>query len=329
VLRYTDTMDTFVDSSWYFLRFLSPNSDTVAFDPAQADRWAPVDSYIGGVEHAILHLLYARFITKVLFDIGLIDFTEPFTTLINQGMVLLDGSKMSKSKGNLVEFASSMIDPGADVVRVALAFAGPVEDDINWEDVSTAGAQKFLARALRVARDVSSSVDVVFDGGDAALRRATHKLLFEAPGLVEQTKFNVLVARLMELVNITRKTIDGAAGAADPAVREAAETLAVMLDLFAPHTAEEMWEILGHEPSVGLVTWRSADPALLVEDTITAVVQVGGKVRAQLEVPARIGEAELEALARADERVIRSIGDREIVKVVVRAPKIVSFVVKG
>lgn len=329
VLRDTDTMDTFVDSSWYFLRFLSPNSDTVAFDPAQADRWAPVDSYIGGVEHAILHLLYARFITKVLFDIGLIDFTEPFTTLINQGMVLLDGSKMSKSKGNLVEFASSMIDPGADVVRVALAFAGPVEDDINWEDVSTAGAQKFLARVLRIARDVSSPVDVVFDGGDAALRRATHKLLSEAPALVEQTKFNVLVARLMELVNITRKTIDGPAGAADPAVREAAETIAVMLDLFAPHTAEEVWEILGHEPSVGLVAWRSADPALLIEDTITAVVQVGGKVRAQLEVPARIGESELEALARADERVIRSIGDREIVKVVVRAPKIVSFVVKG
>jgi len=329
VLRDTDTMDTFVDSSWYFLRFLSPNSDTVAFDPAQADRWSPVDSYIGGVEHAILHLLYARFITKVLFDIGLIDFTEPFTTLINQGMVLLDGSKMSKSKGNLVEFASSMIDPGADVVRVALAFAGPVEDDINWEDVSTAGAQKFLARVLRIARDVSSPVDVVFDGGDAALRRATHKLLSEAPALVEQTKFNVLVARLMELVNITRKTIDGPAGAADPAVREAAETIAVMLDLFAPHTAEEVWEILGHEPSVGLVAWRSADPALLIEDTITAVVQVGGKVRAQLEVPARIGESELEALARADERVIRSIGDREIVKVVVRAPKIVSFVVKG
>jgi leucyl-tRNA synthetase len=130
-------------------------------------------------------------------------------------------------------------------------------------------------------------------------------------------------------VNVTRKTIDGAAGPADPAVREAAETIAVMLDLIAPHTAEEMWEMLGHEPSVGLVTWRSADPALLVEDKITAVVQVGGKVRAQLEVSARIGEAELEALARADERVIRSIGDKEIVKVVVRAPKIVSFVVKG
>lgn len=329
VLRDPDTMDTFVDSSWYFLRFLSPNSDTVAFDPTLASRWAPVDSYIGGVEHAILHLLYARFITKVLFDMGLIDFTEPFSNLINQGMVLLDGAKMSKSKGNLVLFEEELDAYGADALRVGLAFAGPVEDDKDWADVSTTGAQKFLARALRIANEVSSPVDVVFAGGDAALRRATHKLLADAPALVEQTKFNVLVARLMELVNVTRKTIDGAAGAADPAVREAAETVAVMLDLIAPHTAEEMWEILGHEPSVGLVTWRSADPTLLVEDTVTAVVQVGGKVRAQLEVPARIGEAELEALARADERVIRSIGDREIIKVVVRAPKIVSIVVKG
>src|SRR5690606_6725756 len=130
-----DTMDTFVDSSWYFLRFLSPGDKTEAFSSAQAGKWAPVDSYIGGVEHAILHLLYARFITKVLFDMGLIDFTEPFSTLINQGMVLLDGSKMSKSKGNLVEFAASMIDPGADAVRVALTFAGPAEDEIDWADV--------------------------------------------------------------------------------------------------------------------------------------------------------------------------------------------------
>ena len=329
VLRDPDTMDTFVDSSWYFLRFLSPTSDQFAFDPAEAARWAPVDSYIGGVEHAILHLLYARFITKVLFDMGLIDFTEPFSNLINQGMVLLDGAKMSKSKGNLVLFQEELDAYGADALRTGLAFAGPVEDDKDWADVSMTGAQKFLARALRIAGEVSSPVDVVFDGGDAALRRATHRLLSEAPALVEQTKFNVLVARLMELVNHVRKTIDGGGGASDPAVREAAETVAVMLDLIAPHTAEEMWEMLGHEPSVGLVTWRSADPALLVEDTVTAVVQVGGKVRAQLEVSARIGEEELQALALADERVIRSIGDREIVKVVVRAPKIVSIVVKG
>ncbi|GAB3598947.1 leucine--tRNA ligase [Microbacterium tumbae] len=329
VLRDPDTMDTFVDSSWYFLRFLSPKDDSVAFEQSEAYRWAPVDSYIGGVEHAILHLLYARFITKVLFDMGLIDFTEPFSSLINQGMVILDGSKMSKSKGNLVLFQEELDAHGADALRVGLAFAGPVEDDKDWADVSTTGAQKFLARALRIAQEVASPVDVVFAGGDAALRRGTHRLLADAPSLVEQTKFNVLVARLMELVNLTRKTIDAGAGAADPAVREAAETIAVMLDLIAPHTAEEMWELLGHEPSVGLAQWRSADPALLIEDTVIAVVQVNGKVRSQLEVSAKIGAEELEALARADERVIRAVGDKEIVKVVVRAPKIVSVVVKG
>ncbi|GAA4484415.1 leucine--tRNA ligase [Microbacterium panaciterrae] len=328
-LRDPDTMDTFVDSSWYYLRFLSPQSDTVAFDVNEARRWAPIDSYVGGVEHAILHLLYARFITKVLFDMGLIDFTEPFSSLINQGMVILDGAKMSKSKGNLVLFEEELNAFGADALRVALAFAGPVEDDKDWKDVSTTGAQKFLARALRVAHDVASPVDVVFDGGDAALRRITHHLLAEAPALVEQTKFNVLVARLMELVNAIRKTIDTGAGAGDPAVREAAETLAVMLDLVAPHTAEEIWEILGHEPSVGLVTWRQADPVLLVEDTITCAVQVNGKVRTTLEVPAKIGDAELEALARADEKVQRALEGKEIVRVIVRAPKIVNFAVKG
>lgn len=328
-LRDPDTMDTFVDSSWYFLRFMSPQSDTVAFDPEETKRWEPVDTYLGGVEHAILHLLYARFITKVLFDMGLVDFTEPFTTLVNQGMVLYGGQKMSKSKGNLVEFAPSMIDPGADAIRVALTFAGPVEDDIDWNDVSTTGAQKFLARALRVADDVTCPVGASFKDGDVALRRVTHRLLADAPGLVEQTKFNVLVARLMELTNAIRKTIDTGAGGADPAVREAAETLAVVLDLVAPHTAEEIWERLGHAPSVGLVAWRTAEPELLVEDSITAVVQVNGKVRAQLEVPARISEAELEQLARADDRVVRAIGDGEIVKVIVRAPKLVNFAVKA
>jgi leucyl-tRNA synthetase len=324
-LRDPDTMDTFVDSSWYFLRFLSPGDPTEAFSVREAARWAPVDAYIGGVEHAILHLLYARFITKVLYDMGLVDFTEPFTTLINQGMVLLGGSKMSKSKGNLVEFEASMADPGADVTRVAIAFAGPVEDDIGWEDVSTTGAQKFLARAWRVAQDVDSPTDVVWAEGDQALRRVTHRLLADAPALIEQTKFNVVVARLMELVNATRKVIDSGAGAADPAVREAAEVTAMILDLFAPHTAEEMWEILGYDAFVGLVPWRQADPTLLVEDSVTAVVQIDGKVRATLEVPARIDGAELEALARADSRVQRALGDREIVRAVVRPPKVVSF----
>jgi len=324
-LRDPDTMDTFVDSSWYFLRFLSPGNDTVAFDPAEAQRWAPVDFYIGGVEHAILHLLYARFITKVLFDMGFVDFTEPFSSLINQGMVILGGSKMSKSKGNLVLFHEELATHGADALRVALAFAGPVEDDKDWNDVSTTGAQKFLSRAWRVAQDVTSEPDVVWAEGDVALRRITHRLWAEAPGLIEQTKFNVVVARLMELVNAIRKTIDTGAGPADPAVREATEAVAMVLDLFAPHTAEEMWEALGYEPFVGLVGWRQADPTLLVEDTVTAVVQIDGKVRATLEVSAKIDGAELEALARADERVVRSLAGREITRAIVRTPKVVSF----
>lgn len=326
--RDPDTMDTFVDSSWYYMRFLSPGDETQPFSSREADKWGPVDFYIGGVEHAILHLLYARFITKAMFDMGMVEFTEPFSSLINQGMIILGGSKMSKSKGNLVLFQEELDTHGADALRVALAFAGPVEDDKDWDDVSTTGAAKFLARALRVAKDVNSSPDVVWAEGDPALRRVTHRLLADAPGLVEQTKFNVVVARLMELVNATRKAIDSGAGAADPAVREAAEVTAMILDLFAPHTAEEMWEILGYEPFVGLVTWRSADPTLLVEETVTAVVQVDGKVRGTLEVSARIDTAALEALARNDAKVLRALDGREIVRAVVRAPKVVSFSTK-
>jgi len=324
--RDPDTMDTFVDSSWYFLRFLSPDDASQAFSSREADKWGPVDFYIGGVEHAILHLLYARFITKALYDMRLVDFTEPFSSLINQGMVILGGTKMSKSKGNLVLFQEELDAHGADALRVALAFAGPVEDDKDWDDVSTTGATKFLARALRIAHDVRSAPDVIWAEGDTALRRVTHRLLADAPPLVEQTKFNVVVARLMELVNATRKAIDSpSAGPADPAVREAAEAIAMVLDLFAPHTAEEMWSVLGYEPFVGLVPWRQADPTLLVEDTVTAVVQIDGKVRATLEVPVRIDGDELERLARADARTLRALGDREIVRAVVRPPKVVSF----
>ena len=327
-LRDPDTMDTFVDSSWYFLRFLNPGDATQAFSEREAQRWAPVDSYIGGVEHAILHLLYARFITKVLYDIGLVDFTEPFSSLINQGMVILGGTKMSKSKGNLVLFQEELDAHGADALRVALAFAGPVEDDKDWDDVSTTGASKFLARAWRIARDVDSSTDVVWAEGDQALRRVTHRLLADAPTLIEQTKFNVVVARLMELVNATRKTIDGPAGASDPAVREAAEVIAMTLDLFAPHTAEEMWQLLGYEASIGLVPWRTADPLLLVDEAVTAVVQINGKVRASIEVSAKITSDELEKLALTDARVIRSLDGAEPTRVIVRAPKIVSISTK-
>ncbi|MGO4782167.1 leucine--tRNA ligase [Cryobacterium sp. W22_MBD10_FK3] len=326
--RDADTMDTFVDSSWYFLRFLNPTDDTKAFDPKEADKWAPVDQYVGGVEHAILHLLYARFITKVLFDLGYVTFTEPFTALLNQGMVILDGAKMSKSKGNLVYFTEEVDKFGVDAVRLTMAFAGPPEDDIDWADVSPVGSAKFLARAWRVARDVTSTPDVEWKTGDAALRRVTHRFLADAPSLIEAFKFNVVVARMMELVNATRKVIDTGAGAGDAAVREAAEVTAMALNLFAPYTAEDMWERLGYEPCVALAQWRKADRSLLVAESVTAVVQVDGKVRDRLEVSPKISAGDLEALARASAAAVRSIGDREIVKVIVRAPRMVSIVTK-
>ncbi|MFD6055302.1 leucine--tRNA ligase [Agromyces sp. NPDC060279] len=327
--RDSDTMDTFVDSSWYYLRYLNANDDTRAFDPAEAEKWAPVDQYVGGVEHAILHLLYSRFITKVLFDLGYLRFTEPFTSLLNQGMVLMDGSKMSKSKGNLVEFASELAAHGTDALRVTLAFAGPPEDDIDWADVSPVGSAKFLARAWRIAHDVTSAPEVDWSTGDRALRRASHRLLADAPGLAESYKFNVIVARLMELVNLTRKAIDQGPGPADAAVREAAEVTAMILDLFAPFTAEDMWQRLGYEPSVALVPWRKADPALLVEDRVTAIVQVDGKVRDRLEVSPKVSGEELERLARDSAAVARAIGEREIVNVIVRAPKLVNIATRG
>jgi len=327
-LRDADTMDTFVDSSWYPLRFLNPNDDTQAFDPKLADKWAPVDQYIGGVEHAILHLLYARFITKVLFDLGYISYTEPFSALLNQGMVLSNGSKMSKSKGG-VNLGDVIDEYGVDAIRLTMVFAGPPEDDINWEDVSPAGSAKFLARAWRLSGDVTSSKDVEWKTGDATLRKHTHRFLHDAPGLIEAFKFNVVVARLMELVNVTRKAIDSGAGGADAAVREATEVIAVALSLFAPYTAEEMWERLGYEPSVALAGWRKADPRLLVEDAVTAVFQVNGKVRDRAEVSPKISGEELEKLARASEGVIRAIGEQEIVNVIVRSPRLVNIATRA
>ncbi|MBF0673093.1 MAG: leucine--tRNA ligase [Salinibacterium sp.] len=326
--RDADTMDTFVDSSWYFLRFLNPKDDGQAFDPAEAEKWAPVDQYVGGVTHAILHLLYARFITKVLYDLGYVTFTEPFSALLNQGMVLMDGSAMSKSKGNIVQLSEQLEEHGVDAVRLTMAFAGPPEDDIDWADVSPAGSAKFLARAWRLAGDVTSSPDVEWKTGDESLRRVTHRFLADAPGLTEAFKFNVVVARLMELVNATRKAIDGGAGGADPAVREATETVALGLSLFAPYTAEDMWERLGYTGSVAHYGWRKPDPVLLVEQSVTAVVQVDGKVRDKLEVSPTIDPAELESLALASAGAVRALGDREVDRVIVRAPKIVSITTK-
>ncbi len=325
--RDTDTMYTFVDSSWYYLRFVSPHNSEAAFDVAEAEKWAPIDQYVGGVTHAILHLLYSRFVTKVLFDMGLVTFTEPFSALLNQGMVQMDGSAMSKSRVNLVRLSDELDEFGVDAIRLTMAFAGPPEDDIDWKDVSPAGSAKFLARAWRLARDVSSSPDVIWANGDEKLRRSTHRLLADVPGLVESFKFNVVIARLMELVNQVRRVIDQGAGAADPAVREATETVAIILSLFAPYTAEDMWSMLGYEPSVARAGLRKPDHTLLVEESVTCVVQVNGKVRDRLTVSPQIGDDELTQLALASAGAVKAVGDAAVKTVVVRAPKLVNIVV--
>ena len=326
--RDPDTMDTFVDSSWYYLRYLSPHDDERAFDPKQADIWAPVDQYVGGVEHAILHLLYARFITKVLFDLGYVSFTEPFSALLNQGMVLSGGSKMSKSRGG-VSLGDEIARYGVDAVRLTMVFAGPPEDDIEWESVSPAGSARFLARAWRLAEDVTSAPEVDWKTGDLALRRATHRFLADTPALIEAFKFNVVVARTMELVNATRKAIDGAPGPADAAVREATETITLALSLFSPYLAEEMWEKLGYPPPVALYGWRTANPVLLVEESVTAVLQVNGKLRDRVDVSPKVSREELEALARRSAGVQRAVGDSEIANVIVREPRLVNIVTRG
>ena len=326
--RDTDTMDTFVDSSWYFLRFLSPKSETEAFPVEAAKQWAPVDQYVGGVTHAILHLLYARFFTKVLHDIGLVDFDEPFTRLLNQGMVLMNGSAMSKSRGNIVALSEQLDEHGVDAVRITMAFAGPPEDDIDWADVSPSGSAKFLARAWRTANDVTSAPGVDFASGNKELRKATHTFLRDFGPLIESFKFNVGVAKLMELVNALRKAIDGEAGPADPAVREAAEVVARGVSLFAPYTAEDMWNKLGHEPGVALAVFPEADETLLVESSTIAVVQVNGKLRDKFEVSVDISKEDLIAKALESEVVARAIGDGEIVQQIASPPKFVNFVVK-
>jgi leucyl-tRNA synthetase len=289
----------------------------------------PCDIYVGGVEHAVLHLLYSRFFTKVLADMGLLGFREPFSAQLNQGFVINRGKKMSKSLGNGVSLGEQLAAYGVDAVRLTLVFAGPPEDDIDWAEVSPAGSLRFLQRAWRLSGDVSSAPGTAADGGDESLRRATHRTLHEAAQLIEGYRFNVVVARIMELVNATRKTIDSGAGPADPAVREAAEAVTILLSLVAPYTAEEMWERLGHRPSVANAGWPAVDERLLAEDTVTAIVQVQGKVRARLEVAADIAADALEAAARADATVQRALDGQEVRKVVVRAPKLVNFVVGG
>ena len=320
-------MDTFVDSSWYFLRYTSVNNHEVAFDKKSVETWLPVDQYVGGVTHAILHLLYSRFFTKVLNDMGLLNFNEPFTRLLNQGMVLMDGSAMSKSRGNLVKLSDELDKHGVDAIRVSLVFAGPPEDDIDWADVSPAGSLKFLNRAWRVSQDVSSKAGIDFKAGNLELRKVTHKALADIELAVESFRFNVVIARIMELVNATRKAIDSGCGPADAAVREAAEAIAICLSLVAPYTAEDMWEKLGHKPAIANAGWPVVDKSLLGADNVIAVLQVNGKIKDRIEVSPNISKEELEKIASENAQIKSALSGLQVSKVITVAPKLVNFVV--
>ena len=325
--RDADTMDTFFDSSWYFLRYTSTQFDDRAFDSDEVKTWLPVDHYVGGVTHAILHLLYSRFFTKVLHDLGHLDFEEPFTRLLNQGMVQMDGSAMSKSRGNLVRLSDELATHGVDAIRLSMVFAGPPEDDIDWADVSPSGSFKFLNRAWRISGDVTSEPGVDFTKGDISLRKVTAKSLFDISFAVESFRFNVAVARIMELVNATRKAIDSGCGGADPAVREAAEAIAISLSLVAPYTAEDMWERLGHKPSVALAGWPTIDESLLGADNVTVVLQISGKIKDRIEVSPSISKDELEKLALENDVIKAEIAGATIKKIITVAPKLVNIVI--
>lgn len=324
--RDTDTMDTFVDSSWYYLRYPSSTVHDQPFLKKDIETWLPVDQYVGGVTHAILHLLYSRFFTKVLNEMGMVNFNEPFTRLLNQGMVVMDGSAMSKSRGNLVALSDELEKHGVDAIRLSMVFAGPPEDDVDWSDVSPSGSVKFLTRAWRLSGDVTSAPGADFSKGDVSLRKATHKALNDAGFAVESFRFNVAVARVMELVNATRKAIDSGCGGSDPAVREAVEAIAIMVSLVAPFTAEEMWERLGHKPAVALAGWPAVDPKLLVADSVEAVIQINGKIKERIDVSPTITDTELEALALAHPTIVAELGTNAPKKVIARAPKLVNIV---
>jgi leucyl-tRNA synthetase len=319
-MRDTDTMDTFVDSSWYFYRYLSPQDDDRAFDPEAVKTWMPVDQYTGGIEHAILHLLYSRFFTKVLNDIGLVSFREPFPRLLNQGQVILEGGAMSKSKGNLIELAPTIERYGADTVRVTLLFANKPEDDIDWAAVSPQGVYDWLGRVWRTTHEAAERSGEESD----VLRRTTHRTIAAVTEMYEGHRFNVAVAQLMMLSNEIRSALERGEGAA-----EAGRTLVLLLAPMAPFVTEELWRtVLGGEDSIQYAAWPQADPELARQERVTLVVQVDGRLRDTVEVEPGISADEAERLAQASEKARRAVGDREVARVISRPPKLVNLVTR-
>jgi len=325
--RETDTVDTFVDSSWYFFRYCALD-EARAFDSDAVAKWMPVDQYTGGIEHAILHLLYSRFFTKVLYDIGLVPFTEPFPNLLNQGHVLMDGEAMSKSVGNIVEPMPLVKAHGADAMRVTMLFSGPVEQNIDWKDAAQAraGVTRWFERVWRLV--VENRGRISGDErptGDSELRRVIHRGIVGVTEDFQRFHFNTAVSKLMILTDELR---DRADGAPDAELAEGVDALLKMLAPMAPFITEELWHRLEREGSIHRSSWPAADPALARAETVTMVVQVNGKVRDRVDVPADVTEERMVELAYGSAAVKRYLAEKAIVKKVVVPPKLVNIVVR-
>jgi leucyl-tRNA synthetase len=322
--RETDTMDTFVDSSWYFIRYCDAQNDREAWSREIADYWLPVNQYIGGIEHAILHLLYARFFVKVLNDMGLLGFREPFLRLFTQGMIHYHGAKMSKSKGNVVSPDEMVVAFGADAVRLYVIYMGPAEDDIEWQDTGIEGMARFLGRLWRLGLEVAERDDVEVPPDGALVRRAHETIAKVSDDILRRFQFNTPIAAVIELVNELYRAKDDPERAGE--VRFATETAVSLIQPYAPHVAEELWERLGRR-RLWEEPWSQADPALLERETFQLVVQVNGRVRDRVEVPVGLSEPELIARAKELPGVRAHVDGKEIRKEIVVPGKLVNLVV--
>lgn len=331
--REVDTMDTFMDSSWYFLRYIDPKNTEKPFDKELVDKWMSVDQYIGGVEHAILHLLYARFFTKAFKDMGMLSFDEPFKNLLTQGMVLKDGTKMSKSKGNVVSPIDIIDEYGADTARLFVLFAAPPERDLDWSEQGVEGCFRFLNRVYRLVEELSSIAKEdqelnELSKEDKAMRFTIHSTLKKVTeDLSEKFGFNTAISALMELINEMYKYKE-LENKNNYVIKEGIETIITILSPFAPHIGEELWQMIGKEGSIFDISWPKYDETALVKDEIEVVVQINGKVRGKLSISSNVSKEEMEKIATEDEKIKSLIEGKEIVKIVAVPKKLVSIVVK-
>ena len=319
--RETDTMATFVDSSWYFLRFCSPQFKKAPFDKKEVAYWMPVDQYIGGIEHAVLHLLYSRFFTKFLKDIGLLDFNEPFQRLLTQGMVLKDEEVMSKSRGNIVDPDSIIKKYGADTLRLYILFAAPPEVEMEWSERGIEGAFRFLNRVWRLLESQKPKAkSQKLKEPNLKLKKKIHRTIKEVTKDIEGFKFNTAISSIMELVNEIYQNLDAE-------ITEAVKTVVILLSPFVPHMCEEMWQRLGNKESILQTEWLKYDERFLQEEIITIVIQVNGKLRSKVEVPTDIAEDKLKELVLADEKLKPWIKDKPIKNFIIVPQKLVNIVI--